>query len=88
VDDLRAALGHRVKELREALDLSQEQLAERAGLHVTYISGVERGRRSPGLNTLARLARALKITLPVLVADLRPQLKLKPRRRGRPPRRR
>jgi transcriptional regulator with XRE-family HTH domain len=84
VDDLRAALGHRVRELRERLRLSQEQLAERADLHWTYVSGVERGRRNPGLNTLARLAKALKVTLPTLVTDLRPHTKVKIRR-GRPP---
>jgi len=88
VDDLRAALGHRVQDLRARLGLSQEQLAERAELHWTYVSGVERGKRNPGLNTLARLARALKITLPALVTDLRPHLKLKVSRRGRPRKRR
>ena len=40
-------------------DLSQEQLAERAALHWTYISGIERGQRSPTLNILGRLAHAL-----------------------------
>ena len=43
MDDLRAALGHRVKELREGLGLSQQQLAEQADLDITYISGIERG---------------------------------------------
>jgi transcriptional regulator with XRE-family HTH domain len=87
VDDLRGALGQRVMELRERLGLSQEQLAERAGLHVTYISGIERGQRNPGLNNLASLARALRTPLPLLVADLRPNLKIKRRERGRPPKR-
>lgn len=69
--------------LRERLNLSQEQLAERADLHWTYVSGIERGQRNPGLNILVRLARALKVQLPVLVSDLRHR----PRatfRRGRP----
>jgi transcriptional regulator with XRE-family HTH domain len=83
VDDLRAALGHRVREFRERGALSQEQLAERAGLHWTYISGIERGRRNPGLNILARIAKALNITLPILVSELRQQARVKPRR-GRP----
>ena len=77
MDDLRAALGQRVRELRERLGLSQEQLAERADLHWTYISGVERGRRNPGLNTLGRLAKALKVTLPALLTDLRPQMRVR-----------
>jgi transcriptional regulator with XRE-family HTH domain len=56
-----------VRELRKRLELSQEQLAERADLHWTYVSGIERRRRNPVLNILARLARALRTTLPVLV---------------------
>ena len=84
MDDLRAALGQRVRDLRERAGVSQEQLAERGDLHVTYISGIERGRRNPGLNILARLAKALKVSLPILVTDLRPQAKLRVRR-GRPP---
>lgn len=61
-----------MRERRERLGLSQEQLAERASLHWTYVSGVERGRRNPSLNTLARLAKALGVSLPQLVANLRP----------------
>lgn len=83
MDDLRAAFGYRVRELRERLGFSQERLAERAGLHFTYISGIERGRRSPGLNILVRLAKALSVSLPVLVSDLRAQAHVKVRR-GRP----
>ena len=86
MDDLRAAVGQRVRKLREQLGLSQEQLAERADLHWTYVSGIERGRRNPGLNNLARLAKALNVSLPALVTDLRPR----PRpqvRRGRPSKR-
>jgi transcriptional regulator with XRE-family HTH domain len=70
VDDLRAAFGQRVRGLRERRRLSQAQLAERADLDTTYISGIERGRRNPGLNTLGRLARALSVTLPLLVGNL------------------
>jgi transcriptional regulator with XRE-family HTH domain len=84
VEDLRAALGHRVRDLRERNGLSQERLAERADLHWTYISGIERGKRNPGLNILARLAKALAVSLPVLVSDLRQRPRAKARR-GRPP---
>jgi transcriptional regulator with XRE-family HTH domain len=51
LDDLRAVLSHRVQELREQPGLSQEQLSEGAELHWTYVSGVERGNRNPGLST-------------------------------------
>jgi transcriptional regulator with XRE-family HTH domain len=59
-----------VRERRQKLGLSQEELAERAGLHWTYVSGIERGRRNPGLNTLSALASALRFSLVELVRDL------------------
>lgn len=83
MDDLRAALGQRVKDIRERLAWSQEQLAERADLDPTFISGIERGQRNPGLNSLNQLARALGVTLPTLVSDLR-QPRHREVRRGRP----
>jgi transcriptional regulator with XRE-family HTH domain len=70
VRDLRSLLGRRVRELRTRLELSQEALAERAGLHWTYISGVERGRRNPGLNVLGQLADALDVSLAELLTNL------------------
>ncbi len=60
-----------MRKLRTAAGLSQEQLAERAGLHWTYISGIERGRRNPGLNNLGRLATALGVSLPDLLTGVR-----------------
>jgi transcriptional regulator with XRE-family HTH domain len=48
---------------KEGRGWSQAQLAERADLDLTYISGIERGRRNPALNSLARLAKALSVTL-------------------------
>ena len=59
MEDLRPAFGRKVRDRRTKLKLSQEQLAERADLHWTYISGIERGVRNPGLNTLGRLCQAL-----------------------------
>ena len=61
--DVRLALGRRVRELRLRLKLSQEALAERADLHWTYVSGIERGERNPALVNLAYLARALGVSL-------------------------
>ena len=51
------------------MHFSQEQLAARADLHWTYISGIERGIRNPGLNIPVRLAKALELSF-YLVASL------------------
>lgn len=61
-------LGKNIRRIREAKGLSQEELAFRAGLHRTYVSGVERGVRNPTVVILARLARALDAPLSDLVA--------------------
>lgn len=60
-DDPRIALGKTVREHRNALGWSQEALAERAGLHWTYIGGIERGERNVALLNLTAIARALKV---------------------------
>ena len=65
--DVRRRLGARVKALREAKGWSQEEYAERSGLHRTYVSGIERGIRNPTVTVLERLARGLEITLAQLL---------------------
>ena len=70
MDDLRAAFGGRVRELRKARGLSQEELAHRAGLHYTYVGGIERGERNPALVNIGRIAAALKVPLAELFSGL------------------
>jgi transcriptional regulator with XRE-family HTH domain len=60
-DSERAAFGARVRALRLQKGLSQEQLAERAGLHRTYVSSLERGQRNVGLDNIHIIARALDV---------------------------
>ena len=50
------ALGLSVRRARDAKQFTQEMLAERASLDPTYISGIERGLRNPGIKNVARLA--------------------------------
>lgn len=59
--DHRIALGDRIRELRLARGISQEQLAHLAGLDRTYVSGVERGHRNIGLDNIYKIAGALDI---------------------------
>lgn len=53
--------GLRVKFFRNKLQLSQDELAERANLHRTYVGAVERGERNISLNNIFKLANALEI---------------------------
>lgn len=50
--------------------MSQEHLAERAGLHPRYVSDVERGRRNVGIVNVERIALALAVDLPTLMAEV------------------
>lgn len=51
-----------LKRIRLLSGISQEQLAERAGLDRTYVSSVERGKRNISLNNIFKLAEALNVT--------------------------
>jgi transcriptional regulator with XRE-family HTH domain len=56
-----------VKALRREADLTQKQLAERTGLHDTYISHIERGATNPTWAALSRLSKGLGVPRWVLV---------------------
>jgi len=70
VDKNLKRFGARVREERERLGISQEELADRAALHRTYIGGVERGERNLGLLNVIRIARALGVAPATLLGDL------------------
>lgn len=59
--------GAHIRILRQSQNLSQEELAEKANMHRTYIGMIERGERNPALLNLIRLAQALDVPLPELV---------------------
>ncbi len=62
------ALGLAVKARREALDLTQEQLANDTDLHQRWISNVETGKRNPSYGSLRRLAAGLELSASELLA--------------------
>ena len=68
--DLRARVGLNVQALRRDRGLSQEELAHRADVHQTYLSGIERGRRNPSVLTLGRIASALEADVEDLLRRL------------------
>ena len=57
----RKLFGRRLRELRHARGVSQEKLAEMAGLHRNYVGILERARQSPSLDAICKLAGALKV---------------------------
>jgi len=61
--DIKVRFGRRLREVRQAKGLSQEELAFRSGLHRTYVSSAERGKRNVGLVNVERLAEALNIDI-------------------------
>lgn len=69
-DPLLRGLGSNVKRLREQKGWTQEALAGRAGLDRSYVAGIEAGLRNPSTKALAKLARALGVTLSRLFEDV------------------
>jgi transcriptional regulator with XRE-family HTH domain len=62
--------GLNVRRQREAQKLTQEALAEKASLHPTYVSGIERGVRNPSLLIIARIATGLGISVAQLCKEI------------------
>lgn len=61
--------GARIAELRRQLNLSQEELADRCGVHRTYIGSIERGEKSPTLNSIEKFANGLDVSIIDLFND-------------------
>ena len=85
----QAAFGRHVRRIRLRRDETQEEVAHRAGIHVTYLSGIERGVRNPSLTSICALAWGLGVPVSELfefdprVMEPR-QDALRSRRRQRP----
>lgn len=72
VSDSLAEFGVRVRARRNELGLSQEALADKSGLHWTFVGQVERGQRNLSLHNLLKLAAALDIDPGQLITGLAP----------------
>lgn len=55
------SFGKKVRKLREQMNISQEEFANKAGVHRTYIGGIERGERNVTITTVYKIAAALNI---------------------------
>ena len=69
MQDWRAILARNVGRLRRQQGLTQEELAFEAKIDLTYMGGIERGKRNPSLLVMVRIAKALSVPLPKLLSD-------------------
>ncbi len=72
MNSYQIAFGQRVRQLRLDRGVTQEEVAHRAGIHVTYLSGIERGVRNPSLTSIYALAAALEVPVSQLFAFVPP----------------
>ncbi len=59
----------KVRNRRHEMEMTQEELAEKAAFHVNYIGGIERAQRNPSLESIVLLARALRLSPKELMPD-------------------
>lgn len=69
--DIRVQFGRRLRDLRSAQGMTQEGLAERADMDVTYLSDLERGKWNPSLAMIVDLGRALRVHPSELLSELK-----------------
>jgi transcriptional regulator with XRE-family HTH domain len=69
LSDLTVHFGRKLHQVRKTKGMTQEQLADAAGLSRNYVNDVERGRRNVTLATIASLARALDVRMAELMPD-------------------
>jgi transcriptional regulator with XRE-family HTH domain len=64
--DVRKMMGKQIKTLRQARNMSQEELSEKISINSKYLSAIERGKANPTLSVLTRLADSLRVGVPDL----------------------
>ena len=67
--DINKIFGKKVAEMRKMQHLSQEELADRCNIHRTYIGSIERGEKSPTLNTVEKIANGLNVDISIIFGN-------------------
>lgn len=70
MSEILKIFGKRIKELRKKNNMSQEKLAEKTGIHRTYLGVIERGEKSISIEIIEKLSKALNISISELFKDL------------------
>lgn len=70
MEDINKSLGKVLAKYRTIAKISQEELADRAGIHRTYVSQIERGLKSPTLSILFEISKSLNTTASNLIAEV------------------
>ena len=65
--DIRIRFGRAIRRIREEQEITQEEAADRCGLHRTYYSGIERGARNVSLVNIEKIGKGLRTSLPRLL---------------------
>ena len=65
--NINEEVGFNIRRIREEHDLTQEELADLAGLHRAYVGQIERGEKNIGLKNLEKIAKALNVSIKVLL---------------------
>ena len=65
--NINEEVGFNIRRIREERDLSQEELADLAGLHRAYVGQIERGEKNIGLKNLEKIAKALDVGIKILL---------------------
>lgn len=72
--EMNKKLGDVISRYRQKAKLSQEEMADYAGIHRTYVSQIERGLKSPTLIVLINIAKALNVKASTILADIENEL--------------
>ena len=71
--DANRVIGEKIYQLRRSLNLTQQELAERMGISVTFLSEIENGHKSMSVDTLVKLSKSLHVSLDSIVFGQNPE---------------